>query len=325
MKDNIDPKDIFIERLRKLLKDDKDVESFFEVAKTRPRKSIRTNTLKISPEELKKRLEDYGWKLRQLEDHPEVMQVLSELKPGEIGKTKEHILGYYYVQEITSMMPIIALEPRPNDILLDLCAAPGSKTTQAAVAMENTGTIIANDVSIGRISILSANLERFGITNTIITRHEGLQLTKRLKELSFRFDKVLVDAPCSGEGNLRLSPKTFEEWSINLVKKMGAVQKQLASKALESLKINGEMVYSTCTHSPEENEEVVQFLLDNYDVEIMKIKLPIKSRTGILEWNDKKFDKSIINAHRIYHHDNDMEGFFLCKLKKLSDDKKEKK
>lgn len=315
-----DPKPIFIERMRKLLNDEQDLNNFFETAKTQPRKSIRVNTLKIEPNKLKEVLENKGWKIRQIESHPEILQIISELQPGEIGKAKEHILGYYYVQEITSMMPILALEPNENEIILDLCASPGSKTTQIAAKMNNLGTIIANDLSIGRITILSANLERFGVTNTIITRHEGQQLCLKLKKLNFSFDKILVDAPCSGEGNIRLSPRTYLEWSENMVKRFGKNQKRLAESAFEIIKPNGIMVYSTCTHSPEENEEVIQHLLDKYQdkIKIEPIKLPIKTRPGIKEWNNKTFHPDMKLAVRIYHHDNDMEGFFLCRLQKLS-------
>ncbi|MBS3075575.1 RsmB/NOP family class I SAM-dependent RNA methyltransferase [Candidatus Pacearchaeota archaeon] len=316
---NYEPKPLFVERMHLLLKDEEDLKKFFEFAKTKTKKSFRVNTLRISPDKLIGRLKKYNWRLKQIEGYPEIIQVQNELEPGEIGKTQEHLLGYYYIQEITSMMPIIVLQPDAGDTFLDLCASPGSKTTQAAAKMNNQGTIIANDVSIGRITILSSNLEKCGITNTITTLHDGLELCNRLKRLDYNFSKILVDAPCSGEGNIRLSPRTYLEWSEGMLERFGKKQKKLASSALELLKVGGEMIYSTCTHAPEENEEVIQHLIDNYDIEIQGVKLPIKTREGILEWRGKKFDKNMINCKRIYHHDNNMEGFFLCKIKKLSD------
>lgn len=324
---NYEPKPRFTERINLLLNDEEDTKKFFEYCKTQSKKSIRVNTLKISPEELIKILKNKGWQIHQpYKDYPEIIQIQSELQPGELGKAPEHILGYYYVQEITSMMPILALSPQENDIFLDLCASPGSKTTQAAAKMNNKGTIIANDLNIGRISILSANLERCNVSNVIITRHDGLDLCAKLKksQTKIKFDKILTDVPCSGEGNIRCSPRTFLEWSENLLESLGRKQKKLASNALELLKEGGEMIYSTCTHAPEENEEVIQHLLDNYDIQIIPIKLPIKTRPGILEWKNKKFNEQIKHACRIYHHDNDLEGFFLCKIKKLSN-KMEKK
>ncbi len=323
MKHNYEPKPLFLERIKKLLDNEQDLNKFLEVSKTTPKKSIRVNTLKITPDELKKRLEEKKWKITQIESHPEIMQIQSILEPGEIGKTQEHLLGYYYVQEITSMMPILALNPMPGEIILDMCAAPGSKTTQSAALMENKGAIIANDISIPRIIILSANLERCGVTNTIITRHDGMGLFGKLKKLNFKFDKILLDAPCSGEGNIRTSPRTYLEWSENLILNLSKRQKMLAEAAVKLLKENGEMIYSTCTYSPEENEIVIQHLLDNFNIKIEPIKLPIKTRQGITEWKGKKLSPEIKNCARIYHHDNDLEGFFLCKIKKLSDKKKE--
>ena len=156
---NYEPKPKFFERITEQLNDKADVKKFFEVAKTRPNKAIRCNTLKISPSELLSQLEAKGWEVEQpFSSNPEIMIIKSQLLPGEIGKTREHILGYYYVQEVTSMMPILALNPKPGDRILDLCAAPGSKTTQAAAMIENEGNIIANDLSMGRIRILSSNL-----------------------------------------------------------------------------------------------------------------------------------------------------------------------
>ena len=189
-----EPKPAFIERMKLLLDDDEDLEKFLEVAKSKPQKSIRVNTLKISPEKLKEKLKLKGWELSEIKDHPEILRIESKLEPGEIGKTKEHLLGEYYSQEITSMMPIIALNPQPDEILLDCCAAPGSKTTQAAALMQNKGTIFANDLTISRIIILAANLERQGVTNTIMTRHDAIALSNKFKKVGLKFKKILVDA-----------------------------------------------------------------------------------------------------------------------------------
>lgn len=318
MKTSCQPKPLFIERMRLLLKNEEDLKKFFDIVKTTPKKSIRVNTLKISPEELAKRLKKYNWGIKQpFSQYPEIL-IIDNLQPGELGKTKEHILGYYYVQEITSMMPILALQPGADNAMLDLCASPGSKTTQAAALMQNKGIIIANDLNIGRIAILSANLERFGATNTIITRHEGLELCRKLKRINYQFDKILVDAPCSGEGNIRTSPRTYLEWGEGMLERFGKKQKKLASSAFELLEENGEMIYSTCTHAPEENEEVIQHLLNNFNnIKIEEIKLPLKTREGITEWKGKKFSHEIKKAVRIYPHDDNMEGFFLCKMRKL--------
>ncbi len=313
----MEPKEKFVRRVRELLKNDYDVGSFFEYCKTAPKKSIRVNTLKITIEELLERLKKKGWETKQpFKDYPYIITIDSKLEPGELGKTKEHILGYYYVQEITSMMPLLALKIKENEILLDLCAAPGSKTTQAAAIMKNSGSIIANDISFSRISILCANLERCGVMNAIVTRHSGVEICRELKKLNFKFDKILIDAPCSGEGNIRCSPRTFLEWSEPLLFSLSKKQKKMLNEAADLLKENGELVYSTCTYSPEENEAVVQSLVDR-GFKIVDVILPLKTREGLTEWRDIKFDSSMRKAIRIYHHDNDLEGFFLCKLKKV--------
>jgi len=179
------PKPDFKEKINSLLKDKEDIGEFWKIADSPLPKSIRCNTLKISPEKLKKRLEDKGWKISQPYNNKEIMIIGSDLEPGELGKSQEHLLGYYYIQEVSSMMPMLALKPEPGELILDLCAAPGSKTTQASSLMENKGTILANDVNLGRISILAANLERIGCSNAIITRHDAVQLCHKLKKLNF--------------------------------------------------------------------------------------------------------------------------------------------
>jgi len=218
------------------------------------------------------------------------------------------------------MLPTLVLDPKPNEVILDLCAAPGSKTTQIAARMENTGTVIANDLKLGRIKILASNLERCGVLNTIITKSSGEAICKRLKENNFKIDKILIDAPCSGEGTVRGTPKTLEMWNIKKVHSLSRIQKSILSNAIELLEnINGgEIVYSTCTHAPEENEEVLDFILKKYkSVKIEKSSLPIelKTRKGIKKWQEKEYLEEIKYSCRIYPQDNNTEGFFIAKLK----------
>jgi len=324
------PKEEFVKRMEELLGSKEEAKKFFEISYTDTPDSIRCNTLKISPSELKKRLESYGWKINQpfaSFGHEEIMIIDEKvggggrkLNPGELGKTKEHLLGYFYVQEISSMLPILVLDPKPGEVLLDLCASPGSKTTQAAALMENKGTIIANEINLGRVGILNTNMERCGVMNAIVTRMEGVAFCERiLKKTKIKFDKILVDAPCSGEGTLRKSPKTFLIWNLNMIKKIATTQRRLAAAALKILKVGGEMIYSTCTLSPEEDEEVIDFLIKNFDIKVEEIKLPIKLRCGVCEFEGRQYSKEIEKTCRLYPHDNDTDGFFLCKIRKLSD------
>jgi NOL1/NOP2/sun family putative RNA methylase len=298
-----------------------DAKVFFDISYTKCPTSIRCNTLKIGPEDLIKRLEGYGWSVRQpFEDFPEIMVVEAGLKPGDLGKTKEHLLGYYYVQEISSMLPMMALKPEEGDHVLDLCASPGSKTTQAAAMMNNGGFILANEISMGRIGILNSNLERCGVMNTIVTRKEGVALCERLlKKSSLKFDKILVDAPCSGEGTLRKSPKTFQMWNVNMIRKIAKVQRQLAAAAVKLLKVDGVMIYSTCTLAPEEDEAIVNFLLRNFDVEVEALRLPLKFREGVCEWEGEEFDNEVKKCLRLYPQDNDTDGFFVAKIRKVGE------
>ena len=319
MKKIIQPKPEFMEKMKKLLSQ-ADFEKYERIIQEPLLNSIRCNTLKISPEELKKRLEEKGWKIsRPWKDYPEVMIIESELQPGELGRSIEHLLGYYYIQELASMLSIIALTPKQNELILDLCASPGSKTTQMASQINNTGTIIANDVNIKRIQILASNLERCGVTNTIITRDDGIRLCEKFKLQDLKFDKILLDAPCSGEGTMRSSTKTCMMWNLNTIKSLSKLQKKLFQKAFEILKEGGEMVYSTCTHAPEENEEVVDFALKEFKdkIKIEEIKLPVKCREGVVEWENKKYDERVKFCARIYPQDNNTEGFFVAKFKKL--------
>ncbi len=312
------PKPLFLERMKKLL--GKDFDNYLKILEKQPVNSIRCNTLKIKPEELLIRLENKGWGIIQpFKNFPEIMIIKSSLQPGELGRSLEHLLGYYYVQEIASMLPVLALNPKPGELVLDVAAAPGSKTTQIGAKMENRGTIIANEVSIGRLKILASNTERCGVLNAIITKKDGVSLCKKLKEQGFLFDRILVDAPCSGEGTIRSSNVTNLMWNPKTIIQLSKLQKSLLVSAIEILKQGGEVVYSTCTHAPEENEEVLDFVLNEFgkNISIERISLPIKCRPGIKEWNGNSYSKEVENSCRIYPQDNDTEGFFVAKIRRI--------
>ncbi len=317
MKFRSEPKPLFLERMKKLLGNDMD--EYLKILEKPPINSIRCNTLKISPEELKKRLEKKSWVIEQpFKENPEVMIIKSELGPGDIGRSLEHLLGYYYVQEIASMLPVLALKPKPGELILDIAAAPGSKTTQIAAEMENTGTIIANDVSLPRLKILASNMERCGATNAILTKKDGIALCKRLKEQGFQFDKILLDAPCSGEGTLRSSSATALMWNPKTIRSVSRLQKGLLESAIEILKKGGELVYSTCTHAPEENEGVIDFVLKKFDnIKIEKVNLPVKCRNGLTKWDGENYNKEVEKSCRIYPQDNNTEGFFIAKIRRV--------
>ncbi len=316
MKRNYLPKPLFLERMKNLLGND--FENYMKILEKEPVRSLRCNTLKISTENLKRRLEKKGWKIKiPFKDFPEIMIVENELMPGELGRALEHLLGYYYIQEIASMLPSLVLNPKEDERVLDLCASPGSKTTQMAARMNNSGLLIANEVKIGRIKILAANMERCGVMNTIVTKKDGIAICRKFKEQNFLFDKILLDAPCSGEGTIRSTPKTFEMWNIKTIENLSKLQKSLIASAIEILKPGGELVYSTCTHAPEENEEIIDFALKNFKVKIEKINLPLKTTPGVNKWMEEEYLEDVKYSCRIYPHVADTEGFFIAKIKKI--------
>jgi len=290
-------KEKFLERYKDLT----DLDKFLESSLKPLRKTIRVNTLKTSIQEMKKRM-----KLKQI---PWCKEGFFTEGKG-LGNLKEHFLGYFYMQGAASMIPPVVLKPKGR--VLDMCAAPGSKTSQMAAMMKNKGLIIANDHKLQRLKPLSINLQRCGVANTVITQMEGYWF----KDLEF--DNILVDAPCSGVGTIRKSYKTIQMWNPQVVKQMCGIQKKLLRTAANLLKKGGSMVYSTCTLEPEENEKVVSTLLDERDdIKTEKIELNIKSGKPITEFDDETYNKGVKNCLRIWPQDNDTEGFFVTKLKKI--------
>jgi len=296
----------FIERYSKLT----DWDKFKEYSLKFLRRSIRINTLKISVEECKKRLEK-KWILTQIPWCREGFWLEHKEGRRDIGNTIEHSIGYIYVQEAVSMIPPIVLNPKPGEIVLDMCAAPGSKASQIAALMENKGVLIANDYKGIRIAPLGINLQRTGVTNEIITLMEG----RFFKD--FKFDKILLDAPCSGTGTIRKSLKTIRMWNPNMITRLTGQQKQLIDNAFNNLKEGGTLVYSTCSLEPEEDEGVVDYLLNKYgNTKLEEIKLDIKRSNPILEFEGKKYNTEIEKCLRLWPQDNDTEGFFVAKIVK---------
>lgn len=304
-------KDKFVERYSKLT----DWESFRQCSLSFLRRSIRANTLKISVKELKERLES-SWNLEQIPWCKEGFWIEHAKKERrDIGNLIEHSLGYFYIQEAASMIPPIVLEPKPDDMVLDIAASPGSKTTQIAQYMENKGILIANDYTYERMKPLSINLQRCGVTNAMITLMEG----QWFKKSGIEFDRVLVDAPCSGTGTIRKSLKTIGIWNPDMVRRLSITQKQLIETGFNLLKENGTLIYSTCSLEPEENEGVVDFLINKYEnAGLEEIKLSIKRSPAVLEFDGNSYNEEIKKCLRIWPQDNDTEGFFVAKVRKTS-------
>ncbi len=299
-------KEDFEKRYKEILKDE--YEEFMRYSTSFLDRSIRINTLKINVPELKERLKE-EWNLKQIPWCKEGFWIKGQRL--DIGNLPEHVLGYFYVQEAASMIPPIVLDPKPGETVLDLCAAPGSKTTQMAAMMENKGILIANDISGERIKALGLNLNRAGVSNTIITHTEG-----RMQK-SVRIDRVLVDAPCSATGTVRRNFKVLQQYNYGMVKRLSSMQKGLIGKAFNLLSEGGTLVYSTCSMEPEEDEEVIDYLLKKEPgAKLQEIEMSIKRSEAITEFNGKEYDPEVKKCLRLWPQDNNTEGFFIAKIRK---------
>ncbi len=304
----LNPPERLLERLKTLWPDEYE-EILSYAAKPLP-DAIRVNTLKIS---VKKFLQITELGLEKINWYRYAFIVKNQ---ATLGNTLEHALGYVYSQSLASMLPVLAMKPRKNEKILDLCAAPGSKTTQIAQHMQNTGVIIANDIHYKRLKALASNLQRCGVMNTLVIQKRGEKLYKLTNE---KFDKVLVDAPCSGEGTVRKDESAWNNWSYGKVSYFSKLQKKLIVSAFNMLKPNGILVYSTCTLAPEENESVIDYLLSKFDnAKLEKIKIGgVKLRPGIVEFGKFRFSEEVKKCVRVLFQDLNSEGFFLAKIRKV--------
>ena len=302
-----EPKPLFEERMKLLLKDCKDYQDYLNSLKTPQRKSIRVNTIKSSIDEVKNILRHF--EISQVPWCKEGFFINS--KVIGLGNLPEHWQGKFFIQSAVSMIPALVLNPKQTDLVADLCAAPGAKTTHLASLVENKGLILANEIDKDRVKTLISNLQRCGVLNTVITLMDGLRFR------GFEFDRILLDAPCSGTGTIRKSLKTLKIYNTKMITKLANMQKRLIENAFNNLKENGVLVYSTCSLEPEENESVVNHLLNKYNnAKIEKIDIKIKRSPAVLEFENEIYNDNIKNCLRIWPQDNDTEGFFVAKIKK---------
>lgn len=267
---------------------------------------IRLNTLMANPERALKALEKEGLEALPSPLGPEFYVLKGLENPGRLLL---HLTGHIYSQSLGSGIPALALAPEPGDLVLDMCAAPGSKTTQMAAMMRNLGRLVANEPSVKRHPALLANLHRMGVTNTVVTAYSGQDFPMRV-----RFRRVLVDAPCSGEGNGRMDSQgrlvgTGPRWA-----NLQELQYKLVLRGFDLLEDGGVLVYSTCSYDPMENEAVVDRLLRERGAKVLPIELHIPHDPGMTQWEERQFNQELSNAWRIYPHRLDTVGFFLAKL-----------
>jgi 25S rRNA (cytosine2870-C5)-methyltransferase len=294
---------------------------------------VRTNTIKARRKDLAAALIKRGVSLDPLSSWSKVGLKIIE-SPVPVGATPEYLSGHYMLQSAASLCPVLALNPQPKELILDMSAAPGGKTSYIAQLMRNTGTIVANDIKPERQKATIANLHRLGVKNVITCSYDGRHFGTKVFSPN-RFDRILLDAPCSGLGVISRDPSVKVQRTIADVKQCAHLQKELLLAAIDALKYKNAtvsnadasgggvdnsgccMVYSTCSVSVFENEEVVQYALSKRDIQIIDTGLNFGSE-GFTRYQHKRFHPSMKLAKRFYPHTLNMDGFFVCKIKKLS-------
>ncbi|UCC19772.1 MAG: RsmB/NOP family class I SAM-dependent RNA methyltransferase [Promethearchaeota archaeon] len=274
--------------------------------------SIRVNTLKISPLNLRQRLEKKGFELEPIKWIPHGFKVIKE--SYNLGSSHEFLQGYYYLQNIASMLSAVILDPKPTETVIDMCAAPGSKATHIAQLMENQGTLILLDRNKNRIPALEINIRRLGIINSVVLNMDAI----KLPELNMKADKILLDAPCTGEGLIRQDPLRKKSKKKRDIEKMALIQRKLLNAGLNTLKPGGTLLYCTCSIAPEENELVIDDTLKNLkNFSIIDISKKYGAK-GLTKVFGIKLLENLKYSQRLYPHIHDTIGFYFCLIRKVN-------
>lgn len=280
-----------------------DVEQFFEKMESKPMQYIRINTLKADAASFQRRLEAKGFEFGATV----LSEVLAVKKaPMSAGATTEYMLGHYYLQDLSSCMAVEALDVQKGQNVLDMAAAPGGKTTFIAQRMQNTGAIIALETSEKRSRSMAFNLARLGVFNTCVCKMDGLEAEKLGK-----FDRVLLDAPCSCEGVIAKDPSRKTSHAPEDVDYCSSRQEKMLEVAIKATKPGGIIVYSTCSFAPEENESVVEAVVEKLGVTVEPFGHGV---AGLDLFGDRKF-KNGRNTRRFYPHLHDTTGFFVARIR----------
>jgi ribosomal RNA methyltransferase Nop2 len=279
--------------------------------------TIRANTIKAKRRDLVQNLTKRGMHVEPLEKWSKVgLQVFESSIP--VSGTIEYLAGHYMVQSAVSFLPVMALAPAENEKVLDMAAAPGGKTTYIASLMKNTGILFANDVSEVRCKALNGNIQRLGCNNTIVTNYDGVGFGKIMKN----FDRVLLDAPCTGTGIISRDKSIKTSKQVEDIQRMSQLQRRLLLSAIDCVNAKSEtggfVVYSTCSFMVEEDEAVIDYALRKRHVEVVDMGLPF-GRPGFTKYRHHRFDASVAESRRFFPHVHNLDGFFVCKLRKLKD------
>merc|ERR1719153_2221780 len=278
--------------------------------------TIRTNSLKTRRRDLAQALINRGVNLDPVGKWSKVgLVVYSATVP--LGATPEYLAGHYILQGASSLLPVMALAPQEGERILDMASAPGGKTTHIAAVMKNTGMVLANDANRDRCKAVVGNCHRWGIPNTVVCSHDGRMLPKVMTG----FDRVLLDAPCSGTGVISKDQSAKQSKDDQDIHLCSHLQKELILAAIDCLdhksKTGGYLVYSTCSILPEENENVVDYVLRKRHVKLVPTGLDFGVE-GFTKYREKRYHPTMNLCKRYYPHTHNMDGFFVAKIKKLS-------
>lgn len=286
-----------------------DWEKFCKVVATPQSPTIRVQTSRVAPAQLVERLQRQGFRLEALPFPPHFYRVAHA--PYSIGKTLEHWLGLFYIQEAVAGIAACALGLEPGSLVLDLCAAPGGKTTQLCDLAGPGAVVISSDSDAKRLRALSGNVCRMGCLNAIVLQADGRTFPE-----GSAFDAVLVDAPCTAEGNVRQDSSVRGDPPARLRAHLASLQESLLRRAVRLVRPGGAVLYVTCTFAPEENEAVVSRVLGDAPVAIEPIELSIPHEPGWTRFGAAAFDSRLVDARRIYPYHLDSGGLFLARLRK---------
>ncbi|XP_024080656.1 25S rRNA (cytosine-C(5))-methyltransferase nop2 [Cimex lectularius] len=293
-----------------------DLMDFLEASEIQRPLTVRVNTLKTRRRDLAQALIARGVNLDPVGKWSKVGLVIYN-SPVPVGATPEYLAGHYIIQGASSLLPVMALAPQEGEKILDMCAAPGGKASHIAAIMKNTGVLFANDFSKDRAKAIVGNFHRMGIINSIICSYDGRKFTKVMKG----FDRVLLDAPCSGTGIISKDPSVKTSKDETDIQRCCTLQKSLILEAIDCLDFKSEsggyLVYSTCSILPEENEWVIDYALKKRDVKLVPTGLDFGT-PGFTNYRNFRFHPSMNLTRRFYPHTHNMDGFFVAKLKKLS-------
>merc|ERR1712136_543701 len=278
--------------------------------------TIRTNTLKTRRRDLAQALIARGVNLDPLGKWTKVGLVVFESQVP-LGATPEYLAGHYILQGASSFCPVMALAPQEGEKILDMCSAPGAKTSYVAALMKNTGMVMANDSNKDRCRAIVGNLHRLGVTNAIVCSNDG----RKIPEIQKGFDRCLLDAPCSGTGVIAKDPSVKTSKDADDFHRCTTLQKELLLAAIDAVdatsSTGGYVVYSTCSIMMEENEAVVNYALNKRNVKLVPTGLDFGT-SGFTNFRQQRFHPSTNLCKRFYPHTHNMDGFFVAKLKKFS-------